>query len=70
VVNKKTWFAHLFRTQPGFGFPYQIQASDQERAREYSRDLWLNNKWDKQVRPLSWLVEKFAPVPDWEQVPA
>jgi glycosyltransferase involved in cell wall biosynthesis len=70
VVNKKTWFAHLFRTQPGFGFPYPIHHSDQERAREYSRDLWLNNKWEKQVRPLSWLVDKFAPVPDWEQVPA
>jgi hypothetical protein len=68
VVNKKTWFAHLFRTQPGFGFPYEMHYADQERAREYSRDLWLNNKWEGQVLPLSWLVDKFAPVPDWEQV--
>ena len=70
VVNKRTWFAHLFRTQPGFGFPYTIHGSDQEKAREYSRDLWLNNKWKQAVRPLSWLVDKFAPVPDWHEVMA
>lgn len=68
VVNKKTWFAHLFRTQPGFGFPYEIHHSDQERAREYSRDLWMNNKWEKAIYPLSWLVDKFAPVPDWHEI--
>lgn len=63
VVNKKTWFAHLFRTRPGFGFPYPNPY--QERAREYSRNLWLNNKWPKQIYPLSWLVEKFKPLEDW-----
>lgn len=66
VVNKKTWFSHLFRTQEGFKFPYEMRGEDQEKAREYSRDLWLNNKWDKAIHPLSWLVENFAPVPDWE----
>lgn len=66
VVNKRTSFSHLFRTQPGLGFPYPISGADQERAREYSRDLWLNNKWKKQVKPLSWLIEKFSPIPDWK----
>jgi len=64
---KKTWFAHMFRTKnKGFGFPYEISGNAQERAREYSRDLWLNNNWPKQKYPLSWLVEKFAPVPGWD----
>lgn len=66
VVNKKTWFAHLFRTQPGFGFPYPLTNSDQEKARAYSRDMWLNDRWDGAVRPFAWLLEKFAPVPGWE----
>lgn len=66
VVNKRTSFSHLFRTQPGLGFPYPITGTDQKRAREYSRDLWMNNKWSKQVHPLSWLIEKFSPVPEWE----
>jgi glycosyltransferase involved in cell wall biosynthesis len=66
VVNKRTWFSHMFRTQKDFSFPYPISGNDQERAREYSRDLWLNNKWEKAVRPLSWIVEKFNP-PTWEK---
>lgn len=65
VVNKRTWFAHLFRTQPGFGFPYPISGSDQEAARVYSRNLWMNNRWDVAQKPLRWLIDKFAPVPDW-----
>jgi len=64
-VNKKTWFSHWFRGGGGPGFPYPIKGSDQESARKYSRDLWLNGKWPLQKRPLSWLVDKFAPVPTW-----
>lgn len=66
VVNKNTWFAHLFRTQGGdFGFPYPMKGSDQDKARAHSRKLWLENTWPGQTRPLSWLIEKFAPLPDW-----
>jgi hypothetical protein len=68
VVNKKTWFSHLFRTQPGFGFPYPLSGEAQERARIYSRNLWLSDSWPQAVRPLSWLIEKFNPVPDWDGV--
>jgi glycosyltransferase involved in cell wall biosynthesis len=64
VVNKSTWFSHFFRVG-GHGFPYPISGSQQDAARSYSRDLWFNNKWPGQVRPLSWLIEKFAPVPSW-----
>lgn len=64
VVTKKTWYAHMFRTQGGdFGFPYPNPGIS--KARQYSRDLWLNDKWDKAVHPLSWLIDRFAPVPDW-----
>ena len=67
VVNKNTWFSHMFRTQGGtFGFPYPLSGRDVDHARKYSQDMWRNNKWDKQVRDLSWLIDKFAPVPDWE----
>jgi glycosyltransferase involved in cell wall biosynthesis len=66
VVNKKTWYSHLFRTQGGdFGFPYQLSGRQVDHAREHSKNMWLNNKWEKQVRPLSWLVEHFYPVPGW-----
>jgi hypothetical protein len=68
VVNKKTWFAHMFRTQGGdFGFPYPNPGVT--KARHHSRELWLQDKWPKAIHPLSWLIEKFAPVPDWDMRP-
>lgn len=66
VVNKNTWFSHMFRTRGGFSFPYPMSGSQQERARQYSRDLWRNSKWKKAVRPLSFILEKFWPIPGWE----
>lgn len=65
VVNKRTWFAHFFRVG-GIGFPYAIRGSEQDSARAYSRELWLHNRWPGQVRPLSWLVEKFLPA-EWQK---
>jgi len=65
MVTKRTWFAHMFRTQGGdFGFPYPNPGIT--KARRFSRDLWLNNKWDKAVHKLDWLIAKFAPVPGWD----
>lgn len=70
VTTTKTWIAHLFRTgnfskNGESTFPYPLAGDEQEFARKYSRDLWLNNRWPLQTRPLSWLVEKFWPVPGW-----
>ena len=63
-VNKKTWFAHYFRGGGGPGFPYHISGRTVEKARKYSRDLWLNNKWGKQTRPFQWMLDEFRP-PVW-----
>lgn len=66
VTDRNTWFAHMFRTQGGdFGFPYQISGNQVSRARQHSKWLWIGGNWDKAVRPLSWLLEKFKPIPDW-----
>jgi len=66
VVNKRTWFSHLFRTQWGFQWPYPMTQGQIDRARQYSRELWLNDRWSKATRPLSWLLERFWPIPGWE----
>lgn len=63
--NTNTWFAHFFRVG-GIPFPYS-GGGQKERAMARCREMWLENKWEKQVRPLSWLIEKFAPVPDWNE---
>lgn len=66
MVNNKVSYAHLFRTQGGdFGFPYHISGRDQDKARAYSRKLWLENTWSKRVHDFSWLLDKFNPIPDW-----
>lgn len=68
IVNKKTWYAHMFRTQGGdFGFPYHLSGRDVEKARQYSKDLWLNDNWHKAKHKLNWLIDKFSPIPDWEE---
>lgn len=70
VTSLKTWIAHLFRTG-NFGkhgessWPYPISQRDIDAARKYSREMWLNDRWPQAVRPLSWLIDHFKPVPDW-----
>lgn len=67
VCNHDTWYAHMFRTQGGdFGFPYKITGSQQKRAQDLARDMFFKGNW-KAKRPLSWLIEKFWPVPYWSQ---
>ena len=68
VVNHKTWYAHMFRTKGGdFGFPYQISGRQTQHAKQYARELFFGNKWAKQKYPISWLIEKFWPVPGWTE---
>lgn len=62
-VNKKTWFAHFFRVG-GIGFPYP-DGGRKERAMARCREIWLKDQWPKAKYPLKWLIDKFAPVPDW-----
>lgn len=70
VTSLKTWIAHLFRTG-NFGrngessWPYPISQRDIDAARKYSREMWLNDRWPGAVRPLSWLIDHFKPVPEW-----
>ncbi len=68
VTNTHTWFAHLFRTQGGdFGFPYELTGGEVAQARRHSHNLWLPNAWPQQTQPLSWLIDKFAPIRGWHQ---
>lgn len=67
VTHRGTWFSHMFRTRADFSFPYPVHWSEQERARAYSRDMWLNDAWPKQVLSLAWLINKFKPLAGWHE---
>lgn len=67
MCSRKAWFAHLFRTQSGFKFPYPLSGSQVNQAREHSNQLWKGNNWEGQKYPLSWLLEKFWPIPGWTE---
>jgi glycosyltransferase involved in cell wall biosynthesis len=67
ICDKRAWFAHLFRTQgKDFGFPYPLSGQDVQKARDYSKHLWVGKNWPKAIHDLDWLIRKFAPVPGWE----
>jgi len=57
VVNKRTWYAHWSKPSRSW--------TGQNRAREVSRNYWMTDSWEGQVKPLSWLIAKFWPVPGW-----
>ena len=63
VVNKKTWYAHWHKTGD-MGRGYSLGAGLQEQAIK-ATEKWREKGWHKQTKPLSWLVEKFSPVPTW-----
>jgi len=68
MINHKTWYAHLFRTQGGdFGFPYPQPGTEVDKTKRKVWEFFLNGKWEKQIHPVSWLVEKFWPVPGWTE---
>lgn len=68
LCNHKTWYAHLFRTKPGvFGFPYHNPESKIRETKSKIREAVFTGKLPHQIYPVSWLVEKFWPVPGWTE---
>ena len=66
ICNHNCWYAHMFRTQGGsFGFPYKLSGKQVQHAKQLAKDLFFNCKFEKQTKPLSWLIEKFSPVYKW-----
>ena len=64
VRNKKTWYAHLHKGKDmGRGY-YLSKRKGDEEAKEII-DLWMNNKWGKQIKKFKWLVDKFLPLSGW-----
>ncbi len=66
LITHDTWYSHCFRTQGGdFGFPYHHTDKAINKTKKYIKDKFWEKRHPKQSYPVSWLVEKFAPIPGW-----
>lgn len=68
IVNKKTWYAHLHKGKK-YGRGYHLPSDWLNKGAEHTK-LWLGqvgDAWYKQTLPLSFLIEKFWPVPTWPE---
>ena len=65
VVNLKTHYGHMFRTQKGFRHPYPLSEGQVEFAKAQARKLFISD-FPGKIRPFSWLLEHFWPIPGWE----
>ena len=67
IVNKNAWQAHWFRAKEG-GFPYPMNGRKVAHAHKYTFNNYYfkDDAFKNQVRPFKWLIEKFAPVNQWE----
>lgn len=70
-VIKKTWYAHLSK-QPRhyhagtFTREYKTGRHN-SRSRTWAAKHWMESEEPGMTHPLSWLVEKFWPVPTWPE---
>lgn len=66
LVTHSTWYSHLFRTQGSdFGFPYDQSGREVDKTKKRVWQFFFSG-WDKQIHPVSWLIEKFNP-PGWNE---
>lgn len=64
MTNKKTWYAHLHKGKT-YGRMYPLDKRETTAGDRYCDDYWWNNRWQERKHDLSWLIERFAPVPTW-----
>jgi glycosyltransferase involved in cell wall biosynthesis len=65
--NKKTWYAHLHKGKKegrGYSMPNSWAVKGATYANEW---LYKDKVWHKQIYPLSWLIERFMPMPTWPE---
>jgi len=65
VRNMRTWYAHWHKGKDNHR-GYFLNRDELQRGELGNVDMWMNNKWPKQKHDFKWLIDKFSPVPEWE----
>lgn len=67
MTNKKTWYAHLHKGKT-HGRGYRLDGSQLTKGATFTKNWFFMGKaWDKQKYPLTWLIERFWPIPTWPE---
>ena len=64
-INKKTFYAHLHKGKK-YGRMYSQSRSELIPHINWSANYWMTNQWHQRKYDFDWLIDKFAPVPTWE----
>lgn len=65
VRNKNTWYAHLHKGKR-YRRGYHLSKSDWRKGDTYNKKWLTDSAWDKQTKSFKWLIDKFMPMPGWE----
>jgi len=67
MLTKKTYYAHWYKGRV-HGRGYHIPSKDKPQAtQQVNKWFTFGKAWDKQKLPLSFLIDKFWPVPTWPE---
>jgi len=68
-VNKKTWYAHLFKKGRHYSAGRFSRKHKKDiyhvRGNTWGTKHWMNDEEPNMIHPFSWFVEKFWPIPTW-----
>ncbi len=66
MTNKGVWYAHLHKGKK-YGRGYNLPEAWLKHGSSHTlKWMHFGKAWHKQQKSLRWLIEKFAPVPTWE----
>ncbi len=77
VVNKNTYYAHMYKGDELSGQPhereYRLNLNAMRETERYVTWYWMTDQWTmpsltgRPIRRIKWLIEKFWPIPDWPE---
>jgi len=71
MSNKNAYYAHLHKGkslwQAQGDLSGRIGGGERWRGNAYSFDFWWNNRWKERAHDLSWLIDRFMPIPGWPE---
>lgn len=64
MVNKKTWMSHLHKGK-AYGRGYKLDEGIP--GHNWAAGYWMNNQWLARVHDIEWLIDRFWPIPTWNE---